>query len=101
MPGWLSAVAALPSHVGVRQAVIEVRGAADGGLRRTHDAAAHRRRVARRSQRAGTRGGESATRCAASAIGRPADFSAGATQKLKQVVLSCLEGRRKRQEIPF
>lgn len=102
VPGRLPAVAALPGHVGVRQAVVEMRGAADGGLRRSHDAAAHRGRVVRRSQRAGARRGEPAARCVASAIGCPADSPAGASQELEplRVVLSGLEGRRKRQEIP-
>lgn len=83
VPGWLPAVAALPGHAGVRQAVVEVRGTADGGLRCSHDTAAHRRRVTRWTQRARTWRGEPATWRAASAIGCPADSSTGASQELK------------------
>ena len=89
VPGWLPAVAALPGHAGVRQAVVEVRGTTDGGLRCSHDTAAHRGRVARWTQRAGTWGGESAAWRATSAIGCPADSFTGASQKLKSQQASC------------
>lgn len=52
VPGWLPATTALSSYASIRQAVAEVRGAADGGLRRSYDAAAHRGRIVRGSQRA-------------------------------------------------
>jgi len=74
MSGWLPAATAMPGHAGVRQAIPEVCGTTDRGLRRADDAAARRGRLTGRPQRAGPRRGESAAWRAAIARRRAADL---------------------------
>lgn len=79
----VSTAAEMSSDAGVRPEVAEVRGPADRGLRRAHDAAEPRGRPARRTERAGTRGGEPSAGRSAAASRRTADSASSSSQKLR------------------
>ena len=87
VPRRLSTAAEMSSDAGVRPEVAEMRGPANRGLRRAHDAAEPRGRPARGTKRAGARGGEPTAWCSAAASRRAADPASSSSQKLDYPIL--------------